>query len=168
MLRLVTPTPVKAKFTEWLGETRYVSVDVEKDVIIADRDNRGKRALLMAQRWICLVERMADVDSAVERAITLKPTQFKVHLGQDWYVSISDTMPFVDVRRWYQKADEVNLRPTLVGIALTFEQWDRLKEIAKMDKMMKEFEGVECCWHPSSRDAALCSVCTTPTAESCL
>ena len=103
MLRLVTPTPVKAKFTEWLGETRYVSVDVEKDVIIADRDNRGKRALLTAQRWICLLERMADVDSAVERAIMLKPTQFKVHLGQDWYVSISDTMPFVDVRRWYCK-----------------------------------------------------------------
>ena len=163
MLRLVAPTPVKAKFTESLGDTRYLSVDVEKDVTIADRDKRGKRALLTAQRWICLVERMADVDSAVERAITLKPTHFKVHLGQDWYVSVSDSMPFVDIRRWYEKIGEVNLRPTLVGIALTFEQWDRLKEIAKLEIMVKEFDGVECCWHPSSRDAALCSVCTTPT-----
>ena len=158
--------PVKAKFTEWLCDTRYLSVDTEKDVTIADRDNRGKRALLTPQRWICLLERMEDVEAAVERATTLKPTQFKLHLGQDWYLSISDVMPFVDIRRWYQKTDEVNLRPTLVGIALTFEQWERLKDIAKMDKMVKEFEGVECCWHPSSRDAALCPVCTTPpTAE---
>ena len=103
MLRILTQTPVKLKFSESLGDTRFLSVDVEKDVTIADRENRGKCALLMARRWICLVERMDDVDSAVERAITLKPTQFKVHLGEDWYVSVSDAMPFVDIRRWYQK-----------------------------------------------------------------
>jgi len=96
------------------------------------------------------VEWIDDVDSAVERATTLKPTQFKVHLGEDWYISVSDTMPFIDIRRWYQKGSEVNLCPTLVGIALTFEQWDRLKEVTKMDIMVKEFKGVECCWHPSS------------------
>ena len=141
-------------------------MDLKKDVTIGDNVNRGKRALLMARRWACLLERMDDVDAAVERATTLKPTQFKVHLGEDWYVSVSDTMPFVDIRCWYQKGSEVNLRPTLVGIALTFEQWDRLKEVAKLEKMVLEFEGVEFCWHPSSRDAALCPVCTTPTAES--
>jgi len=103
MLRILTQTPVKSKFTESLGDTRFLSVDVEKDVTIADRENRGKRALLTAQRWICLLERMDQIDLAVERATTLKPTQFKVHLGQDWYVSVSDTMPFVDIRRWYQK-----------------------------------------------------------------
>ena len=137
MLRMAIP--VKSKFTEWLGESRYLSVDTEKDVTIADRDNRGKRALLTAQRWICLLEQMDDVESAVERAITLKPTQFKVHLGQDWYVSVSDAMPFVDIRRWYQKGDEVNLRPTLVGIALTFEQWDRLLSLIHISEPTRPY-----------------------------
>ena len=141
-------------------------MDLEKDVTIADHENHGKCALLTARRWVCLVERMDEIDSAVECAATLKPTQYKLHLGADWYISVTDALPFVDIRRWYQKGSEVNLRPTLVGIALMFEQWNRLKEVAKLDIMVKEFEGVESCWHPSSQDEALCPECTTPTAES--
>ena len=80
MLKIVTQTPVKWKFSESLGNTRFLSVDVEKDVTIADHENRGKRALLTARRWVYLVERMDEVDLAVERATTLKPTQFKLYL----------------------------------------------------------------------------------------
>jgi len=141
-------------------------VDLEKDVTIGDHENRGKRALLTARRWVCLVERMDEIDSAVERVATLKPTQYKFHLGVDWHISVSDALPFVDIRRWYQKGSKVNLRPTLVGIVLTFAQWNRLKEVAKLDIMVKEFQGVESCWHPSLQDEVFCPECTTPTAES--
>jgi len=166
MLRIMTHAPVKSKFSESLGDTRFLSVDVEKDVTIGDTVNSGKRALLTAPRWVRLLEELDNIDSAVERAATLKPTQYRFHLGGNWHISVSDELPFVDVRRWYQKSGEDNLRPTLVGIALTFTQWNRLKEVAKLDIMVKEFQGIESCWHLSQREELLCPECTTPTAAS--
>jgi len=164
MLKLVAQqtSVVKTKFSESLGESRFLSVDMEKDVAIADKANVGKRALLMAPRWVYLVERMEQIDLVVQRAITLKPTHFKLHLGSNWYLSVSDEMPFVDIRRWYWKGDD--LRPTPTGIAITFAQWDRLKEVAKLDKMQQEFEGIESCGHPSQREEAMCPICTPSAA----
>jgi len=74
MLRIMMQAPIKSKFSESLGDSRYVSVDVDRDVTIADHDNRGKCALLTVPRWVRLVEQMDEIDSAVERAATLKPT----------------------------------------------------------------------------------------------
>jgi len=166
MLRIMTHVPVKTKFSESLGDSRFLSVDLEKDVTIGDRVNSGKRALLTAPRWVRLVGELDQINSAVERAATLKPTKFRFHLGDNWHISISDELPFVDIRRWYLKGGEVNLRPTLVGIALTFTQWNQLKEVAKLDVMVKEFEDVESCWHQSQREQMMCGECSTPTAES--
>ena len=155
MLRIMTHAPVKSKFSESLGDSRYLSVDVEQDVTIGDQDNSGKCALLSAPRWVRLVEHMDEIDSAVQRAATLKPTQYKLHLGGNWFISISDELPFVDIRRWYKKGDDkTNLRPTLVGIALTFAH------VSQLDVMKKEFENVESCWHLSQRDEELCRECT--------
>jgi len=68
-------------------------------------------------------------------------------------------MPFVDIRRWYTKGNKTNLCPTLVGIALTFTQWNVLKEVAKLDVMKKQFEDVKSCWHFSQRKEELCREC---------
>jgi len=132
MLRIMTQTPVKSKFSESLGDSRFLSVDLENNVTIGDLVNSGKCALLTAPRWVRLVEQMDQIDSAVERAAKLKPTQYKFHLGGNWHISVSDALPFVDIHLWYQK-NGMNLFPTLVGIALTYSQWNRLKEVAKLD-----------------------------------
>jgi len=165
MLGIMTHVPVKPKFSESLGDSRFLSVDLEKDVTIGDRVNSGKRALLTAPRWVRLVEELDNIDSAVERAATLKPTQFKFHLRGNWHISVSDVVPFVDIRRWYTK-NGMNLFPSLVGIILTYTQWNRPKEVTKMDVMVKEFEGVESCRHQSQREQMLCWECSTPTAKS--
>ena len=166
MLRIMTHVPAKQIFSESLGESRFISVDVEKDVTIGDVNYIGKRALLTAPRWVRLVEELDNIDSAVECAATLKPTQYKFYIGANWFVSISDELPFVDIRRWYKKGNETNLRPTLVGIALTFAEWTLLKETAKQDAMKKIFEDVESCWHLSQREELACPECTSPTAAS--
>ena len=160
MLRIMTQAPAKSKISESLGDSRYVSMNVNRDVMIGDHDNSGKRALLTAPRWVRLVEQMDEIDSAVERAATLKPTQYKFHVGGNWFISVSDKMPFVDIRHWYQKGDKTNLRPTLVGNALTFTQCNVLKEVAKLDVMKKEFEDVKSCWHISQQEEELCRDCT--------
>ena len=164
MFKIPTQMPVKTKFSESLGESRFLNVDTEKDVSIGDKLNTAKRALLTAPRWVYLVEQIDQIDVVVQRAMTLKPTHFKLHLGSTWHLSVSDEMPFVDIRRWYWKGDD--LRPTLTGIALTFAQWDRVKEVAKLDKMLLEFKGIESCGHPSQREEAMCPICTPSAAES--
>ena len=166
MLRIMMQVPAKTKFSESLGDSRFISVDVDKDVTIGDLDNSGKRALLTAPRWVKLVEEMDQIDSAIKHAVMLKPTQYKFHVGGNWFISISDELLFIDIRRWYQKGGESNLRPTLVGIALTFAHWNKLKEVAKLDAMKKEFEDAESCWHLSQREQELCHECTMPTAAS--
>ena len=162
MLRIMTHLPAIPKFYKTLGDSRFVSVDEDKDVTIGDTQYKGKRALLSAPRWVKLCEHMDQVDSAVERAATLKPTQYKLYLGDNWFLSISEQLPFVDVRRWYQKGTEANLRPTLVGIALTFDQWAQLKETSKNETMKEMFEDVESCWHMSQREREMCPQCKTP------
>ena len=69
MLRIVTQTPVKSKFSESLGESRFLSVDLEKDVTIGDDVNSGKRALLTAPRWVYLVEQMDQIDVVVQLSL---------------------------------------------------------------------------------------------------
>jgi len=162
----MTHLPVKSKFSESLGDSRYLSVDVEKEVTIGDHDRTAKRALLSATRWLRLVSQMDDIDAAVERAATLKPTQYKVHVGGNWFISVNEELPFVDIRRWYTKGTETVFRPSLTGISLTFAQWNALKEVSKLDVMKKEFEDVEVeeeedngCVHLSQRDQEQCAEC---------
>ena len=76
-------------------------MDVDKDVTIGEFDNSGKCAFLTAPRWVKLVEEMEEIDKAIERAATLKPTQYKFHVGGNWFISVSDELPFVDIpERW--------------------------------------------------------------------
>jgi len=141
----MTHVSAKVKFSYPLNESRFVSMDDNKDVTIGDLNTIAKRALLNAPCWVKLVEEMEEIDKVVERAAMLKLTKYKFHVGDNWFISISDELPFVDIRRWYQRGDGIYLFPTLVGIALTFIQWNQLKEVAKLEDMKKEFEDAEPC-----------------------
>jgi len=66
------------------------------------------------------IDTAVQIDMAVRCTATLKPIKYKFHVGDNWFISVSDELPFVDIRRWYQHGDGINLFPTLVGIVLTF------------------------------------------------
>ena len=99
MLRIMTHVPAKVKFSYPLDEARFVIVDDNKDMTIGDLNTIAKRALLNAPRWVKLVEEMEEIDTVVERAATPKPTKYKFHVGDNWFISISDELPFVDICR---------------------------------------------------------------------
>ena len=88
-------------------------MDDEKDVTIGDFNTSGKHALFTAPRWVKFFEAIEEIDKAVECAATLKPTKYKFHVGSNCYISVSDELPFVDIRRWYQRGSEMTIRPTL-------------------------------------------------------
>ena len=47
-------------------------------------------------------------------------------IGGTWHVSLNSKFPTVDIRRWYEDS-RTELKPTRVGIALTYSNWDKLK-----------------------------------------
>jgi len=156
--------PVKVKRCLSIGSSRYVDVDSEKQVTVRDESNIMKRAVFSAVRWVKFCEQISSINAAIERAITLKPTNYRCHVGGNWHITINDEMPFVDIRRWYWRSDKNELCPSQVGIALTFVQWNNLKTV--IDEIKDEFESVESCWQMSQRDVERCRECTPSSGVS--
>jgi len=113
---------VKMKHSYSIGGLRYVDVDEENDVTIRDETNLVKHAFFTATRWVKFVDEIPNNDLAIQSAITLKPTDYNVHVSGNWYVTVTDEMPFVDVCRWYNHSQENTIQPTPVGIALIYSQ----------------------------------------------
>ena len=156
-MRMMVAEPVKEKYALNIGETKWVSVDEENDVFIRDSEN-GKRAFFSPCRWVKFSEDVPCIDKAVQRAMTLKPTNFKLHIGGGWYVSVNEEVPVVDFRKWYTRVTDPTLRPSPAGISLSYSQWDSLKRV--MEQMKADFEDVEPCWHNSELEERRCSECT--------
>jgi len=156
-MRMMVSEPVKEKYSLNIGTNKWVSVDVENDVFIRDSES-GKRAFFTPSRWVQFVEDLPCIDKAVQRAMTLKPTDFRIHIGGNWHVSVNDEVPTVDFRRWYTRTTDPTLRPSPVGIALSYAQWDCLKKV--MEQMKADFEDVEPCFHDSQVDQMKCRECT--------
>jgi len=151
-------TPVKVKRLLSIGSSRYVDVDSEKQVTVCDETSIVKRAVFSAIRLVKFCEQILHIDAAIERAITLKPTDYRCHISGNWHIMVKDEMPFVVIRRWYMRNDKNELCPSQVGIVQTFVQWNNLK--TAIDEVKDEFEDVESCWHLSQRDIERCRECT--------
>ena len=78
--------PVKIKHSFPICDSRSIQVDEDNDVSIVDERDNGKRAFFIAQRWVRFVQEIPSIDKAFQRAITYKPTNFKLHIGGQWYV----------------------------------------------------------------------------------
>ena len=156
-MRMMVSEPVKEKYALNIGTNKWVSVDVENDVFIRDSEN-GKRAFFTPSRWVQFVEDIPCIDKAVQRAMTLKPTDFRIHIGGNWHVSVNDEVPTVDFRRWFTRTTDSTLRLSPAGIALSYAQWESLKNV--VEQMKADFEDVEPCWHNSQVDHMNCRECT--------
>ena len=126
-----------------IGDSRNVHVDVDEDndVTISvhqDVENDGgkrKDILFTARLWVRFVQSISIIDNAVQRAIAHEPTTFQLHIGGQWYIGVSDRFQHVDIRRWFYACsagyDVNNLRPISHGIALTFKEWENLKNVVE-------------------------------------
>jgi len=146
-------------YTANIGNGRYVSVDDENGVTIAD-DEKKCRAFFTGPRWAKFVGDMGDIDIAVGCAKTLRPIEFRRHIGGNWYVTVKDEVPVVDIRRWYLRDNKV-MQPTPTGIALKFSQWNNLKmAVARIHRDVPQLAAVSPCMHDSQRHMMMCSECT--------
>jgi len=82
------------------------------------------------------------------------------HIGGTWHVSLDSKFPTVDIRRWYENS-RTELKPTRVGIALTYPNWDKLKKaIVEVENEIPAMLAVSPCWHDSQVDRMFCDECS--------
>jgi len=77
---MMVSEPVKEKYALNIGTTKWVSMDEENGVFIRDSEN-GKHAIFTPPRWVKFAEEVPTIAKAVQRAMTLKPTDFRIHVG---------------------------------------------------------------------------------------
>jgi len=68
----------------------------------------------------------------------------------------------VDIRRWYEDSRAGSpLKPTHVGIALTYSNWAKLKKaIIEVENKIPAMLAVSPCWHDGQMDEMFCGECS--------
>jgi len=142
-----------------LGGNRHLHVHEDNEVFIKDLVSM-KCAFFTASRWKRFVGIITDIDKHVQLASVGKTTKYREHIGGAWHVSVDSMYPNVNIRRWYQDSMAV-LKPSRVGIALSFWNWDKLKNaIDKVHDQIPALVAISLCWHDSQIDLMICDECS--------
>jgi len=74
------------------------------------------------------METIGQVDEAVHNLIAQQETQFRVHIGGKWHISVTMGFACVDIRQYcYHPLKGPS--PTKTGIALRLSEWAALRDI---------------------------------------
>jgi len=142
-----------------LGGTRQVQVLENNEVLIKDLATK-KCAFFTPPRWKCFVGLVDDIEEQLQISLVGKQINYIQHIGGTWHVSLDSKFPTVDIRRWYEDSSGM-VKPTRVGIALTYPNWDKLKKaIDVVENEIPAMLAVSPCWHDSQVDRMFCDECS--------
>ena len=142
-----------------MGGNRHLHVHEDNEVFIKDLVSM-KCAFFTASRWKRFVGIIADIDRHIQLVSVGKTTKYREHIGGTWHVSADSMYPNVNIRRWYEDSMSV-LKPSRVGIALSFWNWDKLKNaIDKVHDRIPALVAISPCWHDSQIDLMFCDECS--------
>ena len=88
-----------------------------------------------------------DINRSVAKARDGKNVSVKKHLGAGWFLSLTPGISCVDLRKFFQHRDN-SIRPSRLGTALTYGEWDALMNAAAT--INSDFDGFKAClpcWH---------------------
>lgn len=104
------------------------------------------------------IESIDDTDEAIKKFIQDKSFSFRKEFGANWCVTL-EKYPLINIRRWFRLPSTEEMLPTKSGIALTFFQWNKVKDcmlIIKSDFLTDTQEVAKC---PDGKDLMSCSKC---------
>ena len=81
-------------------------------------------------RWVKLQYTMDDIDEAVHYLKHNRYASLNCHLGANVYVTAESPALTLDIRHYYWIDDKRH--PTMHGVTLTFEQYEKLKEVDRV------------------------------------
>jgi len=110
--------------------------------------------------WKRFVGLTANIEEQVQLSLVGITTNYIQHIGGTWHVSVDSNFPTVDIRRWYEDS-KAELKPTRVGIALTYSNWAKLKKaIVEVENEIPAMIAVSPCWHDGQMDEMFCDECS--------
>ena len=86
------------------------------------------------------------------------------HLGRNFYVTVKSGFRLVNIRRWFIPDGQEELVASRTGIALTFQQWEKLEAAMPVveELLQGELDNVTFCEesHQNQLSALTCSNCS--------
>ena len=143
-----------------LSKERILTIDAEWDVFIRDEVNNQKKAFFTGSRFAKFLLSVEDINRSVAKTRDGKDVSVKLHLGSGWFLSLTPKISCVDLRKFFQHRDS-SIRPSRLGIALTYGEWDALMDAAAT--INSDFDGFKACspcWHATDEQLEKCCECT--------
>jgi hypothetical protein len=84
---------------------------------------------LHLDQWKALCNMSDVIDDLLTRVIEKEPVDWRYHIGDDFFVTIKASFPFVHIRKHFIPAVEWTYHPTKRGVALHFGECKELKQI---------------------------------------
>jgi len=128
----------------------------------------GQRAFFTGPHWATFVKESHDIDVAVQRAIK---TSSDILVATDTSWSQMRCLSVTSDDGMFVK--RTSLYPTLVGIALTYSQWNNLKQaLIQIEKEVPQLTAILPCWHDidshCDMDRSRCHECTPSSSPDCM
>ena len=149
-----------------LGRNRSVSVKkqgVELHVTIAEEGSEVKTVTFTSQRWERFVEVLAQVDEDVNQLVAKQKVQLNLHLGGNYYLSVTTGYACVDIREYYFNRTMKEVKPCKKGIALRIPEWIALKDVVQQLEKHAILSNAQSCTyqmdHQNLEGALNCSEC---------
>ena len=87
---------------------------------------------------------------------------YRKHLGGNWYVSITQWFPCVNIRKYWTPEGATEITPTRKGVILSFSEFGKFSEaISELDEALPELEVLVPCYleHQTQLAGLRCSEC---------
>ena len=77
------------------------------------------------------MEKLRQVDEAVNQLLAKQYVQLNLHLGGKYYLSVTTDYARVDIREYYFNRTIKEVKPCKNGVALRIPEWIALKDVVK-------------------------------------
>ena len=122
-----------------------------------------KGIALDLEKWKKLCCKQNFIDGILDEYREKKPVDYMSHLGKNYYVSVKSGFSLLNIQGWFIPEGQQELVATKTGIALTFQQWEKVKDamIVVEDLLDGELDNVVICeeTHQNQMGALTCSSC---------
>jgi Transcriptional Coactivator p15 (PC4) len=124
-----------------LSTDRFVNATIDDDIFNVRIEEIGscfkEHIDLSAESWLNLSTKVAEIDLAVERLQRGERVDVQIPIGRKVHVTLIMDYMFVDLRDFYFNQSRGDILPSGRGIALTFDEWNKLKDL--MPEILEEF-----------------------------
>jgi hypothetical protein len=119
---------------------------------------------LPLRRWNQLVSNLEELERTISEHKNGRDVHFELHLGGNNYVNVNSGFEIVSLREYSMSEGGNHLQPTRIGIALKFEEFERLASLVpEIERLAPELTTIQPCYmdadHANLLGALYCFEC---------